>query len=220
MITEDSFLAQFIVWDVGQGSWSTFIESETCHHFDMGGEKWDRKKISRFCSSKKNAIYLTHLDHDHINFVKAFTESFESCLFYPKKVHLVWNDIEVCTSIPPFIEMISTGSKTKTNSNAQSVVYLLHRQILISGDAPKGEEKKWAHRLPSQLKVYLAGHHGSDTSTSDQLLKQSRPQWVIISARQNKYGHPHKNVLQRLIKQKIPYLKTEDFGNIYFNLNR
>lgn len=58
-------------------------------------------------------------------------------------------------------------------------------------------------------------HHGSSSSTSDILLESTNPKLAIISAGiSNRYGHPHKEVLERLRLHNIPYLVTSEVGEI------
>jgi len=63
--------------------------------------------------------------------------------------------------------------------------------------------------------VLKIGHHGSRTSTSENFLGLVNPGLAIISAgKNNKYGHPHKEVTNRLAKFEIPTLRTDEKGTI------
>lgn len=65
--------------------------------------------------------------------------------------------------------------------------------------------------------VLKLGHHGSRTSSSILWLEKVNPKVAIISAgKNNKYGHPHKELLERLFTLQIPYLNTYEKGNIIF----
>jgi competence protein ComEC len=65
--------------------------------------------------------------------------------------------------------------------------------------------------------VLKLGHHGSHTSSSSLWLGKVRPDIAIISAgKNNRYGHPHQEVLDRLSNLNIPYLATYDKGTIVF----
>lgn len=65
--------------------------------------------------------------------------------------------------------------------------------------------------------VLKLAHHGSRTSSSVLWLEKVRPEIAIISAgKNNKYGHPHKELLERLLDLHIPYLNTANAGNIIF----
>ena len=63
--------------------------------------------------------------------------------------------------------------------------------------------------------VLKVGHHGSKTSTSEKFLGLVNPGLAIISAgKNNKYGHPHQEVTERLAKFEIPALRTDKKGTI------
>ena len=63
--------------------------------------------------------------------------------------------------------------------------------------------------------VLKVGHHGSKTSTSEKFLGLVNPGLAIISAgKNNKYGHPHQEVTNRLAKFEIPTLRTDEKGTI------
>jgi competence protein ComEC len=65
--------------------------------------------------------------------------------------------------------------------------------------------------------VLKLGHHGSHTSSGLSWLEKVNPKVAIISVdKGNKYGHPHKDILDRLISLHIPFIKTSDLGNIVF----
>ena len=68
-----------------------------------------------------------------------------------------------------------------------------------------------------ELTVLVAGHHGSKYSTGDSLLSVTTPEYVIISAgRDNPYGHPSQEVLERLENWECEVLRTDLEGTIVF----
>jgi len=68
--------------------------------------------------------------------------------------------------------------------------------------------------------VLKLGHHGSRTSSGVSWLEKVSPEVAIISVdKNNKYGHPHKEILDRLMSLKIPFLTTYEKGNIIFKSN-
>lgn len=63
--------------------------------------------------------------------------------------------------------------------------------------------------------VLKVGHHGSKTSTSENFLGGVNPGLAVISVGQgNKYGHPHKEVTERLARFEVPVLRTDEQGAI------
>ena len=93
--------------------------------------------------------------------------------------------------------------------------------ILITGDMYSDmEERLIADLEMDRLNVFIAGHHGSDTSTSYALLDAKRPQVVIISAGLgNQYGHPHQAVLERLSLFDVLVYRTDVQGDIRVQVN-
>jgi competence protein ComEC len=63
--------------------------------------------------------------------------------------------------------------------------------------------------------VYQVGHHGSSTSTTGELLAAVDPQVAVYSAgAENHYGHPHDEVVDRIIEADIELYGTDVHGTI------
>lgn len=108
-------------------------------------------------------------------------------------------------------------------SNEASIVGKLiygENSFLFTGDASLYTENliEWNEEdniLDSD--VLKLGHHGSRTSSSLLWLEKVSPEVAIISVdKGNKYGHPHKELIDRLSSLNIPFLSTGDLGNIVF----
>ena len=94
-------------------------------------------------------------------------------------------------------------SADRMDANESSLCVLFQPEeydILITGDrAEEGELALMDHVTLPDLEILVAGHHGSRTSTSWELLNVTRPEIVIISVgANNRYGHPTWETLQRL----------------------
>lgn len=90
--------------------------------------------------------------------------------------------------------------ETNTGSVIMRVVYG-ETAFLLSGDAPESVENYLVSLDEPGLEseVLKAGHHGSRTSTGEALLAAANPALVVISAgKDNSYGHPHEETLQRI----------------------
>ncbi len=105
----------------------------------------------------------------------------------------------------------------KNDRNNSSIVIRLtygDTTALLTGDAEEPSEKQFYLRV-GPIDVLKVGHHGSATATSQNLLDVIRPQIAIISAGvQNKYGHPHPLILDRLIKIHSRIFRTDTQGDI------
>jgi len=104
--------------------------------------------------------------------------------------------------------------------NENSIVLQLgygQTSFLLTGDAEDDQEAYLVSKYGENLNttVMKAGHHGSSSSTSGELLDLARPQAVVISsAYDSQYGHPTEAVLQRLADRSIPALWTATHGDI------
>ena len=87
-------------------------------------------------------------------------------------------------------------------------------RILTVGDLEESGESVLSHAGPYD--VLKVGHHGSQTSSSEEFLSQVSPAHGIISAgKNNRYGHPAPQTLQRLEKQGVRIWNTIDKGAVF-----
>lgn len=116
--------------------------------------------------------------------------------------------------------------KTYTEENDNSyVIRLDYGEIsaLFTGDAEADSERDQvklygaAEGGPLDVDILKVGHHGSASSTTDTYLRAVTPTYAVISCGMgNDYGHPHKEVTNRLTKAGILILRTDLAGNIHF----
>jgi competence protein ComEC len=68
--------------------------------------------------------------------------------------------------------------------------------------------------------VIKIGHHGSSSSTSDELIKAVNPRYAVISSGQdNDYGHPHKETISKLNSAGVIIYRTDLNGDVTFSSN-
>jgi len=111
------------------------------------------------------------------------------------------------------------GKEEKNSSNDGGVVLKLtfgRKSFLFTGDISEKSEKALqtpgvCNLLADVLKV---AHHGSKTSTSQNFLAAVMPEYAVISVGKNTYGHPTKEVLERLSSLGIETLRTDQNGDI------
>lgn len=108
------------------------------------------------------------------------------------------------------------------DSNDASIVAQLvygDHEFLFTGDTSQKMEK-YVVSLDGELlesDVLKVGHHGSKTSTSNELLSVVDSQYGVVSAgKDNRYGHPHEEVLERLEEFEVSVLNTQNLGTITF----
>lgn len=221
-----------VIWNVGQGQWVSHIESTFCLHFDMGGERISWQNVKFLCGHKNNLAILSHWDWDHINFVHRSRKRLDHlCVLLPPQGRSNARKRRVLRSIPPCTKSFRSPKLPLLNlnlnplaqtTNDQSRVLLWLQQILLSGDTSIKQERIWLahHSFDTPIRLIVLGHHGSRSSTGSYLLQKiSRITQAIASARQSRYGHPHREVKARLQKSRIPLLSTEQWGTIRVDYN-
>ena len=121
-------------------------------------------------------------------------------------------------SIPDLnVDIISpTEFEDKNLNNHSAVIKLIfgNTSFLFMSDAEaKAENLITANVSADVLKV---GHHGSDTSTTDEFLKRVSPSYAVITVGNNTYGHPSDDVLVRLNNEGVEVFRTDKVGTIVF----
>lgn len=92
--------------------------------------------------------------------------------------------------------------------------------ILLTGDVEGEGERQLMQELQEQrgqrafrVDILKVAHHGSRYSTGTEFLAAASPATAIISCgRNNSYGHPHAETLQRLEDARVPWYGTMDYG--------
>ena len=90
-------------------------------------------------------------------------------------------------------------------------------EFIFTGDAEAHAEQDVVAKYPNDLKadVLKFGHHGSSTSSTEEFLQSVDPDYGIISCGvDNKYGHPHKETLDKITKFNIKAYRTDKQGQI------
>lgn len=109
------------------------------------------------------------------------------------------------------------------DKNEQSqVLYLTYKEFsaLFTGDITGDNEKKMQKRLEEirgdhPLTVLKVAHHGSKHSTDEAFLKETAPVISVISSgRKNSYGHPHKELTDRLENSGTKICRTAEGGAV------
>lgn len=111
-----------------------------------------------------------------------------------------------------------TSVETNTGSVVARLTYK-DTSFLFTGDSPSGIETYLASKYEGALKsdVLKLGHHGSKTSSSEVFLGYVDPTYAVISVGcDNSYGHPHKEVLERLVRFDIQEFSTCKEGMVVF----
>lgn len=112
--------------------------------------------------------------------------------------------------------------ETETQERAQNNESLVLRvgfggvSALLTGDIEKKTERILAENdARVDVEILKVAHHGSNTSTTEELLTVATPQWAVIPVGAgNSYGHPHPKVLERLARAGLWPLRTDRDGAV------
>ncbi len=200
--------------------------------------KWNDKKI--------DVVVATHPDADHIAGLVDVVKRYDVGLFLTSDVYSDTQTYKSLLEavaekkIPSYfvragmkldLDQVNKESFTVLfpdrdthdwETNSASVVGRLDigdRSALFTGDSPIAIERYLVQKDPKVLDVDILklGHHGSKTSSSVEFLKATSPSLALISAGvNNSYGHPHKEVLDRLQTLAIPWVSTQESGTVVF----
>ena len=111
------------------------------------------------------------------------------------------------------------GQGTDTNELGLAVLASAgDADVLITGDmGGSAEQLLLEHAALPGVELLVAGHHGSDTSTTAELLEAVRPKVAVISVGlDNRYGHPAAGTLERLSAAGAEIYRTDLYGTVTF----
>lgn len=116
------------------------------------------------------------------------------------------------------VNVLSPVEQDENLNNMSVVLKVVYGEtsFLFQGDAEKTIEKQLlSSDLDLSADVLKLGHHGSNTSSTDKYLQAVKPQVAVISCgADNSYGHPHREVIDRLKKYNIDFFITAQTGDI------
>jgi len=208
--------------NVGQGDSCLITHKYTSVLIDTGGSIYTdigQECLIPYFKSRRiydiDLVITTHDDYDHMGALASLENHF-TVKNYIKEVDKFPIDIGGIhfTNYNTFL----TSSSEENDKSLVIGFSLSNVDFLIMGDAPISVEKqmmKKYRQIPCD--ILKVGHHGSDTSTSDEFVKFLSPKEAIISAgKNNKYGHPHKSVIQTLKNNNVKIRSTFIEGSISY----
>lgn len=229
--------------DVGQGD-SIFIQAPNGKTMLVdAGVKGAGKAVVDYLRAqgvqKLDYVVATHPDADHIGGLIAVLNSISIKEFIDSgKVHTsqtyeemltLINDKNIRYTIPATgetlaldpaisVEVLASDENASDNNDASIVLRVAYNNIsfLLMGDADKGIEQQLLQSgVDVEATILKAGHHGSNTSSSTEFIKAVNPLATILSYGQdNKYGHPHAEVVEVLKQEKSDLYGTAESGTI------
>lgn len=113
------------------------------------------------------------------------------------------------------MKVIGPISKPEDEINNYSTVLKVsfgEMDIIMTGDAEKEVEEEIVLSGENiDAEIYKVGHHGSDTSTTEEFLDAMSPDYALISTG-NKYGHPLKSTMEKFEERGIEVYRTDESG--------
>lgn len=228
--------------DVGQGD-ATFISCDGHYMLidagnnDKGTAVWSY--LMQQGVEQLDYVIATHPDADHIGGVDVVLYKFDcGTVIMPdvenntrtyEDVVQVMKEKDYPMTVPIVGETYSLGEASFTiiapnkdygnDLNNSSVGILLEHgdnRFLLTGDAEEEAEADiLANGIDISADVYKAGHHGSNTASTEEFLNAVNPDYAVISCgEENSYGHPHAEVLNRFRSMGIDVFRTDEQGTI------
>ena len=226
--------------DVGQGDSALIVtKNNKSILIDTGGKVGSNYSLMKSNSipffksigiRKLDYLFITHGDYDHAGYGIDLVNNFNVKNRFTNKGK--YNSLEKKLNVKSFnnsyikidnVEIYSLNSKHYNNENSDSLVLLViidNYKLLFMGDASINTEKDIMNNYDiGDVFILKVGHHGSKTSSSEEFINSINPKYSIISVgKNNKFGHPNKEVLDTLNDSKI--YRTDQDGSIMFKIKK
>ena len=236
--------SKLVFCDVGQGDAMLIREGNWEMLLDVGG---DDGKVMRclerhvpFWDKTIELVIISHWDKDHCGGLIKLSRYYkindllanrlpggEYEQYSYSKVLEVGDVVQAgkvrFDVISSSIENVNDGGE-ENDSSLVGILYYGNNKILMMGDAGAEVEQKlvWRGMLKQiqhdgGIDILKVSHHGSGTSTSNDLINMVRPKMAVISVGKNSYGHPNMEVIKRLENFGVEVKRTDKSGDVVVN---
>jgi competence protein ComEC len=231
--------------DVGQGDSFLLHSGKYNILVDTGGVSYGDSNIASntliplFKSlgiRKIDYLFLSHGDQDHLGEAVDLVNNFDVERVYFNEGELNANEKEVISSLSKdtnyFISyegsyyevgdfrFYSLGTDLEDENDSSLILYgfMANYSFILMGDSSvKSENVLLSKYDVFNIDILKVGHHGSKTSSGIEFINKLNPKYSLISVgKDNKFGHPNKEVLDNLIKSKI--YRTDIDGAVVFKI--
>lgn len=210
---------QVVMIDVGQGD--CFLIQQPFNRgnilIDTGGLKnKDIATLTLIPYLRSQGIFeldyvlISHDDFDHNGAYDSLAKQIEI-----KKTVVDWQEEISIGDVE--IQMLKTPTSDNTNDNSLVLIASINGlKYLFTGDISSAVEKQLIKDYPDlKIDVLKVSHHGSNTGTSATLLNTYQPKMALISCgKNNRYGHPHEEVITRLNDYGVKVYRSDLMGMV------
>jgi len=229
------------VLDVGQGLAVVVQTRNKTLVYDAGdrpSERYDMGKqvvlpyLKQYAISSIDALVVSHDDRDHSGGARALAREVPIRQYYNNHESLLLqHQATVCEQSVSWVwdgvlfEFLHPNVRTRGDDNNHSCVLKVsnaQHAVLLTGDIQKSAERQLLREQAEKLRadIILMPHHGSNTSSTTEMIKAVKPTWAIASAGyRSRFKHPDHRVLSRYKKQQVNILNTATDGAIQFKLS-
>ena len=209
--------------NVGQGDCTLIRNKDKVALIDTGGLSYmdvANESLVPYLRKKRiykiDTVFITHYDYDHYGALENL-----------KKEYHINQVVDYTSSFPVKVGNITFNNynyyakEGTTEENDKSLVIsfnIFKKDFVVMGDAPSYIEKEIINHVSNiKCDILKVGHHGSNTSTCEDWIKYLSPSEAIVSCgKNNRYGHPNKEVISLLNKYQIKIRRTDNEGTITY----
>lgn len=235
--------------DVGQGDAILITTSEGNILIDTS-EKGAEAQLDKYLKAAGvesiKYLVLTHPDADHIGnatyilenysvknvvmskYANATTSTFEKVIdtIEARQIGVLLLDVGDSFELGGVQNYVIAPMKDYDDNNENSLVIRSsfgETVVMLTGDAEHKSEADIVERWNAatlKADILKVGHHGSNSSTTEEFLDAVSPKYAIISCGSgNKYGHPHDETMELLTEKGTTVYRTDLQGSIIFKTN-
>lgn len=233
--------------DVGQGD-SILVQSDGQNMLIDAGDNDQGQKVVTYLEKvgvkQLDVVVGTHPHADHIGGLDTVIAAFPvKAVYMPRIAHtsksfgdlldaieakgLKINSARAGVEIPltgVTAEILAPVKQSYEDLNNYSAVIRVssgEQTFLFMGDAEKEvEEELLSAEQDLHADVLKVGHHGSNSGTCSAFLAAVKPQYAIIQVgADNKYGHPHREPIDRLTRSHTEIIRTDHSGTVVITIS-
>lgn len=230
--------------DVGQADCILVQTSQGKNVLIDAGDDGDAEKVISYLQKNNVAtidmLIATHPHHDHIGSMDEIIQAFSVDIMYmPGRSHQTrfYSDLQKAIRNNKVMTMEARagqtikidknvklevlaplGKKYRQMNDYSLVMKLIHKKntFLLMADTGKQSEKEMLSKnVNVKADVMKIGHHGADSSTTEDFLEEVDPETAVITAEsRHKHKLPSENVLARLKLRDVKIYRTDRVGNV------